>query len=75
MSDYSWTSLERFPPGSRNIIPREGVQARDFIQLILIISLEKLDYVMREVVYDLLCVNNRKMITSIYPERKDRLLY
>ena len=25
---------------------------------------------MREVVYDLLCVNNRKMITSIYPERK-----
>ncbi|KAL5246752.1 hypothetical protein ACHWQZ_G018834 [Mnemiopsis leidyi] len=58
-----------FPRGSRNIIPREGVQPRDFIQLILIISLEKLDYVMREVVYDLLCVNNRKMITSIYPER------
>ena len=26
---------------------------------------------MREVVYDLLCVNNRKMITSIYPERMD----
>eukprot|EP00116_Pleurobrachia_bachei_P004276 sb/3464538/ len=57
------------PTSSRNILPREGVQARDFIQLIHIISLEKLDYVMREVVFELLSVNTRKSFTSIYPER------
>uniref|UniRef100_A0A8R1HZV6 Uncharacterized protein n=3 Tax=Caenorhabditis japonica TaxID=281687 RepID=A0A8R1HZV6_CAEJA len=56
-----------FPKGNRYIVPRDA-PLNIFVKIIHFISQQKLDYAFKEIIFDLLCVNNRTQ-RSLYAER------
>uniref|UniRef100_A0A8C4NEA5 Furry homolog b (Drosophila) n=1 Tax=Eptatretus burgeri TaxID=7764 RepID=A0A8C4NEA5_EPTBU len=58
-----------FPKGSRNVVPRE-TPLNIFVKIIQFIAQERLDYAMKEIIYDLLNLGGRMARTfTINPER------
>ncbi|EFO98013.1 CRE-SAX-2 protein [Caenorhabditis remanei] len=56
-----------FPKGNRYIVPRDA-PLNIFVKIIHFISQQKLDFAFKEIIFDLLCVNNRTQ-RSLYAER------
>ncbi|XP_078684764.1 protein furry homolog-like isoform X1 [Branchiostoma floridae x Branchiostoma belcheri] len=56
-----------FPKGSRNVVPRD-TPLNIFVKIIQFIAQERLDFAMREIVFDLLCVGRPSKL-ALYPER------
>ncbi|XP_055840446.1 protein furry isoform X2 [Episyrphus balteatus] len=56
-----------FPKGSKGVIPRD-TPLNIFVKIIQFIAQERLDFAMREIVYDLLCVG-RSIKLILTPER------
>ncbi|XP_037930850.1 protein furry isoform X3 [Teleopsis dalmanni] len=56
-----------FPKGSKGVIPRD-TPLNIFVKIIQFIAQERLDFAMREIVYDLLCVG-RSIKLILNPER------
>uniref|UniRef100_UPI00358FEF42 LOW QUALITY PROTEIN: protein furry homolog-like n=1 Tax=Myxine glutinosa TaxID=7769 RepID=UPI00358FEF42 len=58
-----------FPKGSRNVVPRD-TPLNIFVKIIQFIAQERLDYAMKEIIYDLLNLGGRMARTfTINPER------
>ncbi|XP_034102975.1 protein furry isoform X6 [Drosophila albomicans] len=56
-----------FPKGSKGVVPRD-TPLNIFVKIIQFIAQERLDFAMREIVYDLLCVG-RSIKVILNPER------
>ncbi|XP_061680051.1 protein furry homolog-like isoform X3 [Syngnathoides biaculeatus] len=57
-----------FPKGSRSVVPRD-TPLNIFVRIIQFIAQERLDFAMKEIIYDLLCVGKFHKTFSINPER------
>ncbi|KAM7399056.1 hypothetical protein PAMP_018349 [Pampus punctatissimus] len=57
-----------FPKGSRSVVPRE-MPLNIFVKIIQFIAQERLDFAMREIIFDLLCVGKPAKAFSLNPER------
>ncbi|KAF3834581.1 hypothetical protein F7725_027139 [Dissostichus mawsoni] len=59
-----------FPKGSRSVVPRD-TPLNIFVKIIQFIAQERLDFAMKEIIYDLLCVGKSHKTFTINPEQKD----
>ncbi|XP_057696254.1 protein furry homolog-like isoform X2 [Corythoichthys intestinalis] len=57
-----------FPKGSRSVVPRD-TPLNIFVRIIQFIAQERLDFAMKEIIYDLLCVGKFHKTFTINPER------
>ncbi|KAJ3599637.1 hypothetical protein NHX12_033593 [Muraenolepis orangiensis] len=57
-----------FPKGSRSVVPRD-TPLNIFVRIIQFIAQERLDFAMKEIIYDLLCVGKSHKTFTINPER------
>uniref|UniRef100_A0A8C9TAW2 Furry homolog, like n=1 Tax=Scleropages formosus TaxID=113540 RepID=A0A8C9TAW2_SCLFO len=57
-----------FPKGSRSVVPRD-TPLNIFVKIIQFIAQERLDFAMKEIIYDLLCVGKSPKTFTINPER------
>nr|XP_057928166.1 protein furry homolog-like isoform X1 [Doryrhamphus excisus] len=57
-----------FPKGSRSVVPRD-TPLNIFVKIIQFIAQERLDFAMKEIIYDLLCVGKFHKTFTINPER------
>ncbi|XP_039986284.1 protein furry homolog isoform X4 [Xiphias gladius] len=57
-----------FPKGSRSVVPRD-MPLNIFVKIIQFIAQERLDFAMKEIIYDLLCVGKPIKAFSLNPER------
>ncbi|XP_056139794.1 protein furry homolog [Lampris incognitus] len=57
-----------FPKGSRSVVPKD-TPLNIFVKIIQFIAQERLDYAMREIIFDLLCVGKQAKAFSLNPER------
>ncbi|XP_030634018.1 protein furry homolog [Chanos chanos] len=57
-----------FPKGSRSVLPRD-MPLNIFVKIIQFIAQERLDFAMKEVIFDLLCVGKSAKAFSLNPER------
>ncbi|XP_052391588.1 protein furry homolog-like isoform X2 [Carassius gibelio] len=57
-----------FPKGSRSVVPRD-TPLNIFVKIIQFIAQERLDFAMKEIIYDLLCVGKSQKTFAINPER------
>ncbi|XP_051521326.1 protein furry homolog [Myxocyprinus asiaticus] len=57
-----------FPKGSRSVVPKD-MPLNIFIKIIQFIAQERLDFAMKEVIFDLLCVGKPAKALSLNPER------
>ncbi|XP_034439634.1 protein furry homolog-like isoform X10 [Hippoglossus hippoglossus] len=57
-----------FPKGSRSVVPRD-TPLNIFVKIIQFIAQERLDFAMKEIIYDLLCVGKSHKTFTINPER------
>ncbi|XP_068172706.1 protein furry homolog isoform X2 [Antennarius striatus] len=57
-----------FPKGSRSVVPRD-MPLNIFVKIIQFIAQERLDFAMKEIVFDLLCVGKPAKAFSLNPER------
>ncbi|KAM6987895.1 protein furry homolog isoform 2-T2 [Tautogolabrus adspersus] len=57
-----------FPKGSRSVVPRD-MPLNIFVKIIQFIAQERLDFAMREIIFDLLCVGKPAKAFSLNPER------
>ncbi|XP_031724274.1 protein furry homolog-like isoform X1 [Anarrhichthys ocellatus] len=57
-----------FPKGSRSVVPRD-TPLNIFVKIIQFIAQERLDFAMKEIIYDLLCVGKSHKTFAINPER------
>ncbi|XP_055369796.1 protein furry homolog isoform X3 [Betta splendens] len=57
-----------FPKGSRSVVPRD-MPLNIFVKIIQFIAQERLDFAMREIIFDLLCVGKPLKAFSLNPER------
>ncbi|XP_051534407.1 protein furry homolog isoform X1 [Myxocyprinus asiaticus] len=57
-----------FPKGSRSVVPKD-MPLNIFIKIIQFIAQERLDFAMKEVIFDLLCVGKPAKAFSLNPER------
>ncbi|XP_036421109.1 protein furry homolog isoform X3 [Colossoma macropomum] len=57
-----------FPKGSRSVVPRD-MPLNIFVKIIQFIAQERLDFAMKEVIFDLLCVGKPAKAFSLNPER------
>ncbi|XP_077574079.1 protein furry homolog-like isoform X2 [Stigmatopora nigra] len=57
-----------FPKGSRSVVPRD-TPLNIFVRIIQFIAQERLDFAMKEIIYDLLCVGKFHKAFTINPER------
>uniref|UniRef100_A0A8C2ZLT4 FRY microtubule binding protein n=1 Tax=Cyclopterus lumpus TaxID=8103 RepID=A0A8C2ZLT4_CYCLU len=56
------------PKGSRSVVPRD-MPLNIFVKIIQFIAQERLDFAMREIIFDLLCVGKPAKAFSLNPER------
>ncbi|XP_038150293.1 protein furry homolog isoform X4 [Cyprinodon tularosa] len=57
-----------FPKGSRSVVPRD-MPLNIFVKIIQFIAQERLDFAMKEIIFDLLCVGKPAKAFSLIPER------
>ncbi|KAG5837521.1 hypothetical protein ANANG_G00240170 [Anguilla anguilla] len=57
-----------FPKGSRSVVPRD-MPLNIFVKIIQFIAQERLDFAMKEIIFDLLCVGKAAKAFSLNPER------
>uniref|UniRef100_A0AAZ3PWP9 Furry homolog b (Drosophila) n=1 Tax=Oncorhynchus tshawytscha TaxID=74940 RepID=A0AAZ3PWP9_ONCTS len=57
-----------FPKGSRSVVPRD-MPLNIFVKIIQFIAQERLDFAMKEIIFDLLCVGKPAKAFSLNPER------
>ncbi|XP_031753101.1 protein furry homolog isoform X4 [Xenopus tropicalis] len=57
-----------FPKGSRGVVPRD-MPLNIFVKIIQFIAQVKLDFAMKEIIFDLLCVGKAAKAFSLNPER------
>ncbi|XP_054884165.1 protein furry homolog isoform X5 [Poeciliopsis prolifica] len=57
-----------FPKGSRSVMPRD-MPLNIFVKIIQFIAQERLDFAMKEIIFDLLCVGKPAKAFSLNPER------
>ncbi|KAM6938421.1 protein furry homolog-like isoform 4-T4 [Lycodopsis pacificus] len=57
-----------FPKGSRSVVPRD-TPLNIFVKIIQFIAQERLDFAVKEIIYDLLCVGKSHKTFAINPER------
>nr|XP_034971650.1 protein furry homolog isoform X5 [Zootoca vivipara] len=57
-----------FPKGSRGVVPRD-MPLNIFVKIIQFIAQERLDFAMKEIIYDFLCVGKPAKAFSLNPER------
>nr|XP_055052852.1 protein furry homolog isoform X2 [Misgurnus anguillicaudatus] len=57
-----------FPKGSRSVVPKD-MPLNIFVKIIQFIAQERLDFAMKEVIFDLLCVGKPTKAFSLNPER------
>ncbi|XP_062869920.1 protein furry homolog isoform X3 [Trichomycterus rosablanca] len=57
-----------FPKGSRSVVPRD-MPLNIFVKIIQFIAQERLDFAMKEIICDLLCVGKSAKAFSLNPER------
>ncbi|XP_069780798.1 protein furry homolog-like [Narcine bancroftii] len=57
-----------FPKGSRSVVPRD-TPLNIFVKIIQFIAQERLDFAMKEIIFDLLCVGKPSKTFAINPER------
>ncbi|XP_046719128.1 LOW QUALITY PROTEIN: protein furry homolog [Silurus meridionalis] len=57
-----------FPKGSRSVVPKD-MPLNIFVKIIQFIAQERLDFAMKEVIFDLLCVGKAAKAFSLNPER------
>ncbi|KAG8452837.1 hypothetical protein GDO86_004577 [Hymenochirus boettgeri] len=57
-----------FPKGSRGVVPRD-MPLNIFVKIIQFIAQERLDFAMKEIIFDLLCVGKAAKAFSFNPER------
>ncbi|XP_061916437.1 protein furry homolog isoform X4 [Entelurus aequoreus] len=57
-----------FPKGSRSVLPRD-MPLNIFVKIIQFIAQERLDFAMKEIIFDLLCVGKPAKAFSLNPER------
>uniref|UniRef100_A0A665VLS8 Furry homolog a (Drosophila) n=1 Tax=Echeneis naucrates TaxID=173247 RepID=A0A665VLS8_ECHNA len=57
-----------FPKGSRSVVPRD-MPLNIFVKIIQFIAQERLDFAMKEIIYDLLCVGKPAKAFGLNPER------
>uniref|UniRef100_A0A4W4H0Z2 Furry homolog, like n=1 Tax=Electrophorus electricus TaxID=8005 RepID=A0A4W4H0Z2_ELEEL len=57
-----------FPKGSRSVVPRD-TPLNIFVKIIQFIAQERLDFAMKEIIYDLLSVGKSQKTFAINPER------
>ncbi|XP_066555825.1 protein furry homolog isoform X5 [Amia ocellicauda] len=57
-----------FPKGSRSVVPRD-MPLNIFVKIIQFIAQERLDFSMKEIIFDLLCVGKPPKAFSLNPER------
>ncbi|XP_061575672.1 protein furry homolog isoform X2 [Cololabis saira] len=57
-----------FPKGSRSVVPRD-TPLNIFVKIIQFIAQERLDFAMKEIIFDLLCVGKPAKAFSLNPER------
>nr|XP_033804350.1 protein furry homolog isoform X3 [Geotrypetes seraphini] len=57
-----------FPKGSRGVVPRD-MPLNIFVKIIQFIAQERLDFAMKEIIFDLLCVGKPAKAFSLNPER------
>ncbi|XP_072557532.1 protein furry homolog isoform X2 [Paramormyrops kingsleyae] len=57
-----------FPKGSRSVVPRD-MPLNIFVKIIQFIAQERLDYAMKEIIFDLLCVGKPMKAFNLNPER------
>ncbi|XP_028274555.1 protein furry homolog isoform X3 [Parambassis ranga] len=57
-----------FPKGSRSVVPRD-MPLNIFVKIIQFIAQERLDFAMKEIIFDLLCVGKPVKAFSLNPER------
>uniref|UniRef100_A0A8C6KTX9 FRY microtubule binding protein n=1 Tax=Nothobranchius furzeri TaxID=105023 RepID=A0A8C6KTX9_NOTFU len=57
-----------FPKGSRSVVPRD-MPLNIFVKIIQFIAQERLDFAMKEIIFDLLCVGKPSKGFSLNPER------
>ncbi|XP_057206794.1 protein furry homolog isoform X3 [Triplophysa rosa] len=57
-----------FPRGSRSVVPKD-MPLNIFVKIIQFIAQERLDFAMKEVIFDLLCVGKPAKAFSLNPER------
>ncbi|KAI1241934.1 hypothetical protein IHE44_0005442 [Lamprotornis superbus] len=59
-----------FPKGSRGVVPRD-MPLNIFVKIIQFIAQERLDFAMKEIIFDFLCVGKPAKAFSLNPEQKD----
>ncbi|TRY66006.1 hypothetical protein DNTS_003783 [Danionella cerebrum] len=57
-----------FPKGSRSVVPKD-MPLNIFVKIIQFIAQERLDFAMKEVIFDLLCVGKPAKAFSLNPEK------
>uniref|UniRef100_A0A674A3G1 FRY microtubule binding protein n=1 Tax=Salmo trutta TaxID=8032 RepID=A0A674A3G1_SALTR len=57
-----------FPKGSRSVVPRD-MPLNIFVKIIQFIAQERLDFAMKEIIFDLMCVGKPAKAFSLNPER------
>ncbi|XP_023596130.1 protein furry homolog [Trichechus manatus latirostris] len=57
-----------FPKGSRGVVPRD-MPLNIFVKIIQFIAQERLDFAMKEIIFDFLCVGKPAKAFSLSPER------
>uniref|UniRef100_A0A8C7YDV8 Furry homolog a (Drosophila) n=1 Tax=Oryzias sinensis TaxID=183150 RepID=A0A8C7YDV8_9TELE len=57
-----------FPKGSRGVVPRD-MPLNIFVKIIQFIGQERLDFAMKEIIFDLLCVGKPAKAFNLNPER------
>ncbi|XP_053543375.1 protein furry homolog isoform X2 [Ictalurus punctatus] len=57
-----------FPKGSRSVVPKD-MPLNIFVKIIQFIAQERLDFAMKEIIFDLLCVGKPAKAFSLNPER------
>uniref|UniRef100_A0A8C7F5R9 FRY microtubule binding protein n=1 Tax=Oncorhynchus kisutch TaxID=8019 RepID=A0A8C7F5R9_ONCKI len=57
-----------FPKGSRSVVPRD-MPLNIFVKMIQFIAQERLDFAMKEIIFDLMCVGKPAKAFSLNPER------
>uniref|UniRef100_A0AAQ6AFL6 Furry homolog a (Drosophila) n=1 Tax=Amphiprion ocellaris TaxID=80972 RepID=A0AAQ6AFL6_AMPOC len=57
-----------FPKGSRSVVPRD-MPLNIFVKIIQFVAQERLDFAMKEIIFDLLCVGKPAKAFSLNPER------
>ncbi|XP_041918938.1 protein furry homolog [Alosa sapidissima] len=57
-----------FPKGSRSVVPKD-MPLTIFVKIIQFIAQERLDFAMKEIIFDLLCVGKQAKAFNLNPER------